>query len=115
MVERIGTCRVLGEIGSGGMAIVYEAIQEPLNRRVAIKALKPSIAIDSQFAERFEREAQVLASFNDPHIAGIHQIDKVDTLDDTAVLDVEAGDDSLGQHQASSSAAKASDNVNAPE
>ncbi len=46
MVERIGTCRVLGEIGSGGMAVVYEAIQEPLSRRVAIKALKPSIAID---------------------------------------------------------------------
>ena len=46
MVEQIGTCRVLGEIGSGGMAVVYEAIQEPLNRRVAIKALKPSIAID---------------------------------------------------------------------
>jgi len=73
MVERIGTCRVLGEIGSGGMAVVYEAIQEPLNRRVAIKALKPSIAIDSQFAERFEREAHFMASLQHENI--LHVID----------------------------------------
>ena len=73
MVERIGTCRVLGEIGSGGMAVVYEAIQEPLHRRVAIKALKPSIAIDSQFAERFEREAHFMASLQHENI--LHVID----------------------------------------
>jgi serine/threonine-protein kinase len=73
MVERIGTCRVLGEIGSGGMAVVYEAIQEPLNRRVAVKALKPSIAIDSQFAERFEREAHFMASLQHENI--LHVID----------------------------------------
>jgi len=72
MVERIGTCRVLGEIGSGGMAVVYEAIQEPLNRRVAIKALKPSIAIDSQFAERFEREARLLARLDHPGVVRVH-------------------------------------------
>ncbi|MGB8329107.1 MAG: serine/threonine-protein kinase [Polyangiales bacterium] len=75
MVERIGTCRILGEIGSGGMAVVYEAIQEPLNRRVAIKALKPSIAIDSQFAERFEREAHFMASLQHENI--LHVIDFV--------------------------------------
>ncbi len=62
MVERIGNCRVVGEIGSGGMAVVYEAVQEPLGRTVAIKALKPSIAMDSQFAKRFEREAHFMAS-----------------------------------------------------
>ncbi len=55
------------------MAIVYEAIQEPLNRRVAIKALKPSIAIDSQFAERFEREANFMASLQHENI--LHVID----------------------------------------
>ena len=73
MVERIGNCRVLGEIGSGGMAVVYEAIQEPLNRRVAIKALKPSVAIDSQFAERFEREAGFMALLQHENI--LHVID----------------------------------------
>src|SRR5688500_1451122 len=62
MVDRIGTCRILGEIGSGGMAVVYRAVQDPLGRMVAIKALKPSIAVDSQFAKRFEREAHFMAS-----------------------------------------------------
>jgi len=55
------------------MAVVYEAIQEPLSRRVAIKALKPSIAIDSQFAERFEREAHFMASLQHENI--LHVID----------------------------------------
>jgi eukaryotic-like serine/threonine-protein kinase len=55
------------------MAVVYEAIQEPLNRRVAIKALKPSIAIDSQFAARFEREAHFMASLQHENI--LHVID----------------------------------------
>jgi len=57
------------------MAVVYEAIQEPLNRRVAIKALKPSIAIDSQFAARFEREAHFMASLQHENI--LHVIDFV--------------------------------------
>ncbi|MEZ4288724.1 MAG: serine/threonine-protein kinase [Polyangiales bacterium] len=73
MVERIGNCRVLGEIGSGGMAVVYEAIQEPLDRRVAIKALKPAIALDFQFSERFEREARFMASLQHENI--LHVID----------------------------------------
>lgn len=75
MVERIGNCRVVGEIGSGGMAVVYEAVQEPLGRTVAIKALKPSIAMDSQFAKRFEREAHFMASLQHENI--LHVIDFV--------------------------------------
>ncbi len=75
MTERIGNCRVLGEIGSGGMAVVYKAIQEPLGRVVAIKALKPSIAMDSQFAKRFEREANFMASLQHENI--LHVIDFV--------------------------------------
>ncbi len=75
MIERIGSCRVLGEIGSGGMAIVYEAIQEPLGRRVAIKALKSTIAVESQFAHRFEREAQFMAALQHENI--LHVIDFV--------------------------------------
>ncbi len=73
MSERIGNCRVVKEIGSGGMAVVYKAIQEPLGRVVAIKALKPSIAMDSQFAKRFEREAHFMASLQHENI--LHVID----------------------------------------
>jgi eukaryotic-like serine/threonine-protein kinase len=73
MVDRIGNCRVVGEIGSGGMAVVYKAVQEPLGRDVAIKALKPSVAIDTQFAQRFEREAHFMASLQHENI--LHVID----------------------------------------
>ncbi|MBI2895174.1 MAG: serine/threonine protein kinase [Deltaproteobacteria bacterium] len=72
MIARIGNCQVLAEIGSGGMAVVYKALQEPLNRIVAIKALKSSIAIDSQFAQRFEREALFLASMQHENILHVH-------------------------------------------
>jgi hypothetical protein len=78
MQEQIGNCRVLGEIGSGGMAVVYKAIQEPLGRPVALKALKPSIAVDSQFARRFEREAHFMAALQHENILHVHDFVKAD-------------------------------------
>lgn len=75
MTDRIGNCRIVGEIGSGGMAVVYKAVQQPLGRVVAIKALKPSIAMDSQFAQRFEREAHFMASLQHENI--LHVVDFV--------------------------------------
>ena len=106
MVDRIGSCRILGEIGSGGMAVVYRAVQEPLGRMVAIKALKPSIAVDSQFAKRFEREAHFMASLQHENILHVYDfikdgrsmyiimeyvrgIDLYDLLERTPVLPVE--------------------------
>jgi len=106
MVDRIGNCRILGEIGSGGMAVVYKAVQEPLGRVVAIKALKPSIAVDSQFAKRFEREAHFMASLQHENILHVYDfikeggtmyiimeyvrgIDLYDLLERTPVLPVE--------------------------
>jgi serine/threonine-protein kinase len=76
MLDRIGDCRIVGEIGSGGMAIIYKAIQEPLDRVVAIKALKPSIAIDSHFALRFEREARFMASLQHENILHVYDFIK---------------------------------------
>lgn len=76
MIDRISNCRVLGEIGSGGMAVIYKAMQEPLERLVAIKALKPSIAIDSHFALRFEREARFMASLQHENIIHVHDLIK---------------------------------------
>ncbi|MFW6051026.1 MAG: serine/threonine-protein kinase [Myxococcota bacterium] len=76
MVDRIGNSRIVGEIGSGGMAVVYKAVQEPLGRTVAIKALKPSIAVDSQFAQRFEREAHFMASLQHENILHVHDFVK---------------------------------------
>jgi len=76
MMERIGNCRIVGEIGSGGMAVIYKAIQEPLERVVAIKALKRSIALDSHFAVRFEREARFMASLQHENILHVHDFVK---------------------------------------
>ncbi len=58
------------------MAVVYKAVQEPLGRVVAIKALKPSIAVDSGFAKRFEREAHFMASLQHENILHVHDFIK---------------------------------------
>jgi serine/threonine-protein kinase len=78
MVDKIANCEIIEEVGSGGMAIVYKAVQKPLGRTVAIKALKSSIAQDSQFAERFEREARFMAAFQQENIINVHDFVKLD-------------------------------------
>lgn len=62
------------------MAVVYRAVQEPLGRTVAIKALKPSIAIDSSFAKRFEREALFMASLQHENILHVYDFIKIPEL-----------------------------------
>ena len=64
MLERIGNCRIVEEVASGGMAVVYRAVQDPLGRTVAIKALKTSAAAEENVITRFEREAKVLAGID---------------------------------------------------
>ncbi|MCX5741924.1 MAG: serine/threonine protein kinase [Proteobacteria bacterium] len=76
MLERIGNCRIVEEVASGGMAVVYRAIQEPMGRVVAIKALKTSAASEENVATRFEREAKSLANLqheNIIHVYDFHQ------------------------------------------
>jgi len=74
--DRIGNCRIIDEIASGGMAVVYKAVQESLNRTVAVKALKSSVAIDTQFATRFEREALSISSLQHENIVHIYDFIK---------------------------------------
>ena len=59
-------------IGSGGMGAVYKAKQLRLNRAVAIKVLPAELAVDPDFVQRFEREAQTLAGLNHPGIVAIY-------------------------------------------
>ncbi len=59
------------ELGRGGMAIVYKAVQESLGREVALKVLPQGMTHDRKMLERFHREAQSAAQLNHPHIVTI--------------------------------------------
>ena len=59
--ERLGDYRILREIGRGGMGIVYEAVQESLGRRVALKVLSRARGSGPTAAIRFQREARTAA------------------------------------------------------
>ena len=63
-----------GEIGRGGMGVVYRARDERLQRRVAIKVLPPELAFQEDIRQRFTREAQTAARLSHPHIVPIHTV-----------------------------------------
>ena len=65
---------ILEQLGGGGMAIVYKAKDNFLNRLVTIKILRPEYVTDSDFIRRFRREAQAVASLSHPNIVNIHDV-----------------------------------------
>ncbi len=64
--------RIAGEIGRGGMGIVYEALQTRTNRRVALKVVRELHALDEYHRRLFDREVRVLARLKHPGIAAIY-------------------------------------------
>jgi serine/threonine-protein kinase len=70
--DRLGPYEVLTPLGAGGMGEVYRAKDTRLKRDVALKVLPDAFARDSGRLARFQREAEVLASLNHPHIAQIY-------------------------------------------
>lgn len=68
----LGKFRVLGELGRGGMGIVYLAIDTSLNRKVALKVLPDELACDDRVVKRFLREAEAAARLRHPNIISIH-------------------------------------------
>jgi serine/threonine protein kinase/Tol biopolymer transport system component len=75
---RLGAYEIATQIGEGGMGQVFRAIDTKLKRQVAIKILPPSVAGDHDRLARFQREAEVLASLNHPHIAAIYGLEEGD-------------------------------------
>ncbi len=75
-------CQVL--VGQGGMGAVYRARHKKLDRLVAIKVLRPTAAEEDSvsFAERFEREARVLAKLDHPHIVRIYDFGRAEEDED---------------------------------
>jgi eukaryotic-like serine/threonine-protein kinase len=65
-------CEITQMLGQGGMARVYRAHQDRLDRDVAIKILPPYYASDPDFVERFKQEARALARFSHPNIVVVH-------------------------------------------
>src|SRR5262245_44665171 len=68
--DRLGEYRIVREIGRGGMGVVYEAVQESLGRRVALKVLPPDRG-DGPFLERFRREARAAAGLHHTNIVPV--------------------------------------------
>ena len=73
---RLGTYDILATLGEGGMGAVYRARDTKLQRDVATKVLLPDVASSPERLARFQREAQVLAALNHPHIAHIHGLEE---------------------------------------
>ena len=76
--ERVGEFRVLRKLGKGGMAEVYLAAQDGLNRQVALKVLRPDRLADGEDGDvmirRFEQEALAAAALNHPNIVQVHSV-----------------------------------------
>ena len=73
--RRLGAYEIQGLLGVGGMGQVYRGRDTRLQRDVAIKVLPSAVASDPERLARFEREAQLLASLNHPHIAAVYGLE----------------------------------------
>ncbi len=76
----LGNVQVLRRVGRGAMAEVYLGQQRLLNRRVAVKVLKPELADNPAYLKRFEREAQAAAALVHANIVQIHEVGHSDRL-----------------------------------
>jgi formylglycine-generating enzyme required for sulfatase activity/dienelactone hydrolase/predicted Ser/Thr protein kinase len=78
MADRVSHYRLEGEIGRGGMGVVYRAVDTRLGRTVAIKMLPAEATADADRNRRFVQEARSASALNHPHIVTIHDIDEDD-------------------------------------
>src|SRR5262245_53492067 len=77
-LQKLGDYRILREIGRGGMGVVYEAEQESLGRRIALKVLSAGALIDPQQIRRFEREARAAARLHHTNIVPVFGVGQQD-------------------------------------
>ncbi len=70
----LGDYTLRREIGRGGMGVVYDAWQNSMDRRVALKVLPAGVAVDRQACARFMREAQTAGQLNHPNVVAVHSM-----------------------------------------
>jgi serine/threonine protein kinase len=70
--------RLEEQIGAGGMAVVFRALDDRLGRRVALKILAPALGTDVAFRKRFVRESRAAAAVDDPHIIPFYEAGEAD-------------------------------------
>jgi hypothetical protein len=90
--SRIAGYRLEGQIGRGGMAVVFRAQDERLGRQIALKILSPALAANETFRRRFILESRSLAAADDPHIIPVFEAGDADGVLFIAMRYVPGGD-----------------------
>jgi hypothetical protein len=107
--NQIAGYQIAEQIGTGGMAVVYRALDLRLDRQVALKVLAPRLAEDDGFRQRFIRESRAAAGVDHPHIIPVFEAGEADGVLFIAMRYVSGGDvRSLIQTEGTLSTARAS-------
>lgn len=89
--QRLGDFRIIGEVGRGGMGVVYEAIQTSLNRRVALKVLPAGAILADSAAERFTREASMAGQLHHTNIVPVYAVGEEQGINYYAMQFIDGG------------------------
>lgn len=90
--SRIAGYRLEDRACAGGMAVVFRAVDERLDRQVALKVLSPELAADEEFRQRFIWESRAAAAVDDPHLIPVYEAGEADGVLFIAMRYVPGGD-----------------------